>query len=152
MNHFDYRFQFPNISPRAIGILLELTWWILGPAAAPAASLAGEISQVRLRAKSQSIGFAFNYTFSTVWNVVVPYMFNSDEGNLGGKMGWIFAATSLIAIVIIYFEFPETKGRSYSDLDDMFAQRVPARRFKTWKPIQRGASVATGVDMELDEI
>ncbi|KAL2851258.1 general substrate transporter [Aspergillus pseudodeflectus] len=118
----------------AIGISLELTWWTMGPTIGPAMGIAGEVSQVRLRAKSQSIGFAFNYFYSTVWNVVVPYMFNADEGNLGGKMGWIFLATSLISLVVVYFEVPETKDRSYETLDEMFRRRIPARRFAAWGP------------------
>lgn len=92
-------------------------------------AIAGEVSQIRLRAQSQSIGFAFNYFFSTVWNVVVPYMFNAEEGNLGGKMGWIFLATSVLSFIIVYYEFPETKDRTYEELDEMFEMNVPAWRF-----------------------
>lgn len=106
----------------------------MGPTTGPAMAIAGEISEIRLRAQSLSIGFAFNYFFSTVWNVVVPYMFNSDEGNLGGKMGWIFLATSVISFFIVYFEFPETKDRTYEELDEMFEQNTPARLFSKWQP------------------
>jgi SP family general alpha glucoside:H+ symporter-like MFS transporter len=107
-------------------------WFIVGPAIGPAISLAGEISSLRLRAKSQSAGFFFNYSYSTIWNVVVPYMFNKDEGNLGGKMGWIFFATSVIAWAIVFFELPETKDRTYEELDEMFTQGVKARKFKEY--------------------
>lgn len=104
-------------------------WWTLGPAIGPAMAVAGEVSQVRLRSKSQSIGFMFNYFYSTVWNVVVPYMFNTNEGNLGGKMGFIFLATAIIAWVIIYLEFPETKDRTYAEIDAMFESKTSSRRF-----------------------
>ena len=57
-------------------------------------------------------------------------MFNPGEGNLGGKMGWIFLATCIIALVIVYLEFPETKDRTYKELDECFQERVPARAFK----------------------
>lgn len=80
----------------------------------------------------------FNYGYSTVWNVVVPYMFNPDEGNLGGKMGWIFLATSVIALIIVYFEFPETKDKSYEELDECFQERVPARAFNGYMPQRSG--------------
>ncbi|KAJ5359093.1 uncharacterized protein N7496_011506 [Penicillium cataractarum] len=127
---------FPSTSKTlwVIGISLELTWWTMGPTVGPAMGIAGEVSQVRLRAKSQSIGFAFNYFYSTLWNVVVPYMFNADEGNLGGKMGWIFLATSAISLIVLYFEVPETKDRSYETLDEMFRRGIPARRFASWNP------------------
>jgi hypothetical protein len=96
-------------------------------------SIAGEVSAVRLRAKSMAIGFTFNYFFSTVWNVAIPYLYNTDEANLGGKIGWIFAAMGLIALVIIYFEVPETKGRSFEDLDEMFNENVRTREFRSYK-------------------
>jgi MFS transporter, SP family, general alpha glucoside:H+ symporter len=96
-------------------------------------AMAGEISAIRLRAKSLSIGFTFNYFFSTVWNVVVPYMFNSDQGNLGGKIGWIYLALVIPALAIIYFEFPETKGRSFAELDEMFEGKVKTRKFRTYE-------------------
>jgi hypothetical protein len=102
----------------------------MGPATGPSMAIAGEVSQARLRAESQSIGFAFNYFFSCVWNVVVPYMFNTDEGDLGGKMGWIFLATSLISFVIVYLEFPETKDRTYEELDELFERGISARHFE----------------------
>lgn len=96
-------------------------------------SIAGEVSAVRLRAKSMAIGFTFNYFFSTVWNVAIPYLYNTDEANLGGKIGWIFAAMGVIALVVIYFEVPETKGRSFEDLDEMFNEKISTRAFRTYQ-------------------
>ncbi|KAM3068643.1 hypothetical protein ACMFMG_011166 [Clarireedia jacksonii] len=115
-----------------VGVTLQLVWFTVGPAIGPAISLAGEVSSLRLRAKSQSVGFFFNYSYSTIWNVAVPYMFNTDEGNLGGKMGWIFFATSVIAWAVVFFELPETKDRTYEELNEMFAQGVNARKFKEY--------------------
>ncbi|KAJ5167493.1 uncharacterized protein N7482_006274 [Penicillium canariense] len=126
---------FPS-SPTAlwvVGIFLELTWWVYGPAIGPAMSIAGEVSAVRLRAKSMAIGFTFNYFFSTIWNVVIPYLYNTDEANLGGKMGWIFAGLGAITLVIIYCEVPETKGRSFEDLDEMFSEKVSTKAFRTYQ-------------------
>jgi hypothetical protein len=96
-------------------------------------AIAGEVSAVRLRAKSMAVGFTFNYFFSTVWNVIMPYLYNTDEAHLGGKIGWIFAGLGAITIVIIYFEVPETKGRSFEDLDEMFNEQVSTRAFRTYQ-------------------
>lgn len=103
-----------------------------GPVVGASTSIAGEISQVELRAASQTIGFAFNFFFATVWQVVIPYMFNSDEGDLGGKMGFIFFATSVAGLVLVYLEVPETKNRSYAELDEMFALELPTKAFGTY--------------------
>jgi SP family general alpha glucoside:H+ symporter-like MFS transporter len=64
-------------------------------------------------------------------NVVVPYMFNQDQGNWGGKIGWVFAGMGAIALVLVFLEVPETKARSFSELDTMFLEKVPTRSFKT---------------------
>ncbi|RAL64202.1 hypothetical protein DID88_002094 [Monilinia fructigena] len=122
-----------------VGITLQLVWFTVGPSIGPAISLAGEISSLRLRAKSQSLGFFFNYSYSTVWNVVVPYMFNKSEGNLGGKMGWIFFATSCITLFVVWAEVPETKDRTYGELDEMFSEGVEARKFKSYMTTKRAA-------------
>jgi hypothetical protein len=96
-------------------------------------SIAGEVSAVRLRAKSMAVGFTFNYFFSTVWNVIMPYLYNTDEAHLGGKIGWIFSFLGFVTLVIIYFEVPETKGRSFEDLDEMFNEKVSTRGFRTYQ-------------------
>jgi SP family general alpha glucoside:H+ symporter-like MFS transporter len=93
-------------------------------------AIAGEVSAVRLRAKSMAIGFTFNYFFSTVWNVAIPYLYNTTEANLGGKIGWIFAGMGIITLGIIFFEIPETKGRSFEELDEMFSSGVGTRAFR----------------------
>jgi len=116
-----------------VGIFLQLSWWVYGPAIGPAMAIAGEVSAVRLRAKSMAIGFTFNYFFSTVWNVVIPYLYNTDEADLGGKIGWIFAGMGVIALVVIYFEIPETKGRSFEELDEMFNEKISTRAFRSYQ-------------------
>lgn len=96
-------------------------------------AVAGEVSAVRLRAKSMAIGFSFNYFFSTVWNVIMPYLYNTDEANLGGKIGWIFAAMGVAALAGVYFMIPETKGRSFEELDEMFNENVGTRAFRKYQ-------------------
>jgi len=96
---------------------------------------AGEISSARLRAKSQAIGLGFNYLWSCVWNVATPYMFNPvpSGGGLLGKTGFIFFATSVISLVVFWFEFPETKDRTFVEQDEMFEQKISTRKFKEYK-------------------
>lgn len=36
----------------------------------------------------------------------------------------------LLAFVWVYFYYPEIKGRTLAELDEMFENRVPAREFK----------------------
>ena len=67
---------------------------------------------------------------SWLFNFVVPYLFNVDEANLGGKTGFFFTGLCLVGLAVIYFEIPEMKGRTYEKLDEMFEMRLPTRAFK----------------------
>jgi SP family general alpha glucoside:H+ symporter-like MFS transporter len=59
-------------------------------------------------------------------------MLNPAKANLKGKAAFVPAAFILIIGIWSYFRFPETKGRSFEDLDIMFARGVPARQFGSY--------------------
>ncbi|OCL03233.1 MFS sugar transporter-like protein [Glonium stellatum] len=96
-------------------------------------ALYAEISSSRLRSRTVGLGIVVQNLFGVLLPTVIPYMLNPDEGNLKGKIGFIFAFTTATSIVWIYFRIPETAGRSFDELDAMFAVRVPTRRFKAYK-------------------
>lgn len=52
------------------------------------------------------------------------------RGDLGAKTYLIFAAAMFTFLIVAYFYYPEIKGRSAAELDEMFAARIPAREFK----------------------
>jgi MFS transporter, SP family, general alpha glucoside:H+ symporter len=60
-------------------------------------------------------------------------MYDAQNGNLGGKMGWIFFATSLIAGVLLWLELPETKDLTFAQIDERFEMRVSSRKFKEYR-------------------
>jgi MFS transporter, SP family, general alpha glucoside:H+ symporter len=97
-------------------------------------AVAGEVSSVSLRSKTIGVGIAFNYLFSTIWLVVLPYLFNEDEANLGGKIGFVFFGQALLFMAAVWFAVPNTNGRTYEELDQMFESRVHTRKFSTWQP------------------
>ncbi|CEO60091.1 hypothetical protein PMG11_04734 [Penicillium brasilianum] len=92
--------------------------------------VASETSNLHLRAKTQATGFALQFLVSWVFQYVVPYMYSTDEGNLGGKVGFIFAGLSALVLVVIFFEIPEMKGMGVEELDARFEQRVSTRTFQ----------------------
>jgi hypothetical protein len=56
-------------------------------------------------------------------------MFNPDAGNLGGKVGFIFGATTFIGFAGCWLWLPETKNRTVAELDDLYAAKVKPRYF-----------------------
>lgn len=90
----------------------------------------GETSTTRLR--SHTIGLARNaYNLATVVNYVVgPYILNPTQGNWKGKCGFLTAGILIVCFAWGFFRLPEMKGRTYEELDILFARSVPARKFK----------------------
>ena len=93
-----------------------------------------EVATARLRAKTIAIGLIVQNCFSVMWSFVLPYLFNPDKANLGGKVGFIFGGLSFPCIAFLWWFQPETKGRSYEELDEMFTKRIPVRQFATYYP------------------
>jgi len=133
-----------------VAITLQMVWLSIGPANGPSMSVAGEVSAIKIRAKTLAIGFFFNYFYSTVWNVAVPYIYNTDAGNLGGLTGFVFLATCLIAFAILWLELPDTKDLTYAQIDERFEMHVPARGFS--KYIDPPSPGHPGKEMELHEV
>lgn len=52
---------------------------------------------------------------------------------LGAKDGLFWAGITLLCIVWAVFRLPESKDRSYAELNLLFENRVPAWKFKTTK-------------------
>jgi hypothetical protein len=65
--------------------------------------------------------------------LVIPYVFNPDKANLGGKTSFIFVAAGVLSVVYLYFCQPETAGRTFAELDEMFIKGVPARSFRSYQ-------------------
>lgn len=60
-------------------------------------------------------------------------MINPDEGNLGGNVAFIFFGLTLLLTVFAFFYYPETKGRSFEEIDEMFARNVNLRQWAHYK-------------------
>jgi SP family general alpha glucoside:H+ symporter-like MFS transporter len=64
-----------------------------------------------------------------MWNFLLPYIFNPDKANLGAKTAFIFGGLSVFCCIYLFYCHPESRGRSYEELDEMFMKGVPARDF-----------------------
>jgi SP family general alpha glucoside:H+ symporter-like MFS transporter len=115
-----------------VGIALQFSSLSYGPAVGAAMAIAGEVSSTRLRAKTLGLGNAFAGIAGTFWQSVLPYLFNKDQLDLGGNLGWIFFGIAAVYLVLVYFFVPGTKGRKYVELDVMFEKQLPARKFEKY--------------------
>ncbi len=90
---------------------------------------AAEMPSVALRSKTLGLGFLVNAFMTWVFSFCVPYMFNADQGNLGGKIGLVFAGFCVIGFVLSWIEIPETKNVPYAKLELLFQLNTPTRAF-----------------------
>jgi hypothetical protein len=79
-----------------------------------------------------------------IFGLVLPYIFNPDEGALRAKTGFVYTGFGLLALAATWYIVPEMKNRSATEIDRMFELHLPAREFKTWTPLAE--SVATCAD------
>lgn len=80
----------------------------------------GEIPSNRLRSKTVSIATTINWLCTTFIICGSPYLLSDAYVNLGAKMGFIFGACSVVGLVWLWFELPETKDRTLEQIDEMF--------------------------------
>ncbi|GAA6015523.1 hypothetical protein JCM10207_008623 [Rhodosporidiobolus poonsookiae] len=95
----------------------------------PLAWAAGaEIPSNRLR--SLTFSFSMSVGFVAAWLTVftTPRYLNI----LGPRVAWIWMPSCLISFLWIIFFLPETNGRTLEELDEMFENRVPAWKFKSY--------------------
>jgi len=113
---------------------MMLTIIVCGVGVWPASfAVAAETSSLQLRAKTQGIGWFTSAFSSAASGIALPYVFNPDEGNLRGKVGFTYVGTCIIGVAVSWYLIPEMKGRTVGDIDRMFELNLPARQFKTWK-------------------
>lgn len=98
--------------------LLSLTW--LYPP---------EISSLEVRAPTTAISTACNWGFNFMVVMITPISFNSIDHHTY----LIFFGINFCMVPVLYFLYPETKGRTLEEVDLIFAE-TPA--WKPWKSVE----------------
>ncbi|KAI1323465.1 sugar transporter [Xylariaceae sp. FL0255] len=92
-------------------------------------SIISETSSVRLRPLSVVLSRCAYQIINIISQFLNTYMLNPTDWNLKGKSGYFWGSTALVTFIWAYFRLPEIKGRTYEELDILFANKVPAREF-----------------------
>lgn len=95
-------------------------------------TIVAEMSATRLR--SQTVALARNcYNIvQLISHIVEPYLINPTEANLKGRTAFVWFGTAFPTLVWAFFRLPETKDRTYEELDILFEKRLPARKFRKY--------------------
>ncbi|KAH8679306.1 general substrate transporter [Ilyonectria robusta] len=100
---------------------------------AMAFAILGEASSTALKAKTMALATATQAVMGIIMSFAIPYMVNPDEGNLKGKVGFVFGGLSLFALTWSWFYVPELKGRRYDEIDRLFQLKISPRRMGTYQ-------------------
>ncbi|KAJ5873384.1 uncharacterized protein N7473_013257 [Penicillium subrubescens] len=92
-------------------------------------AIVSEISSVRLRPLTVSLARTAYQIVNVVSQVLQPYFMNPTAWNASGKTGFFWGTTALLMFIWAFFRLPEPKGRTYAELDILFATKTPARKF-----------------------
>ncbi|KAF3045457.1 hypothetical protein E8E12_005672 [Didymella heteroderae] len=114
----------------ATGALMMTYMFVYNACLGPVAyAVVGETPSSRLRNKTVAIARIFLNLFNFGGSWLNPAIINPTAWGLGGKGGYIWFSIAFATLVWTFFRFPEMKGRTYGELDDLFQREVPARQF-----------------------
>jgi SP family general alpha glucoside:H+ symporter-like MFS transporter len=93
-------------------------------------SILTEVPSVKLRSKTVGVAIAVDAVCGIVTGVAVPYLISPGEANARGKTDFLWGGVSILSVLWCFFRLPETKHRTFEELDYMFENKVPTRAFK----------------------
>ena len=127
----------PEPSPaiaNASGALLMLFTFVYDVTVGPVCyCLVSEIPSTRLRIKTVAMARNCYNIASIVANFLNNPILNPTAWNLRGKGGFVWCGFALLSVAWSYYRLPEPKGLSAGEMDVLFENRVPARKFKSVK-------------------
>ncbi|KAI9893361.1 MAG: hypothetical protein M1814_006657 [Vezdaea aestivalis] len=95
--------------------------------------LPSEIATPRLRNYTVSYTIGWAQTTAVITTLAVPQLVAQDAANLGAKTYLVFAGCMFLIIIFVYCLLPETKGRSFAEIDEMYDAGVPMKQWRDYK-------------------
>ncbi|KAK5074412.1 hypothetical protein LTR64_006444 [Lithohypha guttulata] len=94
-------------------------------------ALPAEIGSTRLRQKTVCLARNVSNITGVIGGTLNNYMVNPTAWNFRGYTGFVWGFCAAAVFVWAYFRLPETKDRTFHELDILFAKKVSARKFAT---------------------
>lgn len=82
-----------------------------------------------LRTQTAGIAAIIQSCNGVLFNYTVPLMLSPQYAGWGAKIGFFFGPLAFFFTILVWFTVPETKGRNYQELDELYERRLPAWRF-----------------------
>lgn len=132
----------PNIG-YGIGSILLIEYFVFFITIGPIIyTIVTEIPSNYLRNKSVVLARAVYNIAVLVYGQLVPHMMQKASWNWGAKSGFFYGAIMGIGLIWAYFRLPETKNRTFAEMDILFKNEVRARDFEKTKVDLVGETVS----------
>jgi MFS transporter, SP family, sugar:H+ symporter len=105
-------------------------------------TMQAETPASRLRDKTVRLGATVNIVTIFVVSFTLPYLLDPPYANLQSKVGFIYGSICFLALGWGYLFLPELKNRSLEELEELFAAKVPLRKFGQYQASSDGIGVA----------
>jgi SP family sugar:H+ symporter-like MFS transporter len=129
-----------------VAFVCVYTFFYIGWVGPMAWVVAGEIPSTRLRSYTLGLGAGIGFFIGWLVAFTAPYFINSADLNWGPKYGYIWFVTNLINMIFIFFFLPEMKDRTLEEIDELFHNRVPARKFSRYECVVAQQARENGVE------
>jgi MFS family permease len=93
-------------------------------------AIAQETAAQATRPKTISFVLVCQQLTALMLSSVFPYFINPDQLNWGGKVMFLFVGAEVFIIGLLWLLQPETKNRTNVEIDILYANNIPARKFK----------------------
>jgi SP family general alpha glucoside:H+ symporter-like MFS transporter len=90
-----------------------------------------EIPSSYLRTKSVVLARAVYNVFVVVYGQLVPRMIQKASWDWGAKSGFFYGGIMAIGLTWAFFRLPETKDRTFAEIDILFKNKVKPRAFRS---------------------
>lgn len=108
-----------------VACVLLFNFWFSGTWAPIAYVIGSEIGTSSLREKTMAFSSSINVVAAWLVAFTVPYLLDV----IGANIGWVYGGFAVVATTYAYWFVPEIKNRSLEELDELFHNRVSARKF-----------------------
>jgi SP family general alpha glucoside:H+ symporter-like MFS transporter len=95
--------------------------------------IVSEVSATRLRSKTIGLGRNAYNVINIAATCAVPHILNPTAANWKGKSAFLAAGFCVLCATWAWFRLPELKGRTYEELDILFAKNLGTREFKNYQ-------------------
>ncbi|KAG2184431.1 hypothetical protein INT43_000340 [Umbelopsis isabellina] len=120
-----------NTAANTALVAFMLTWSMLYTASIGCFgwAVAQETAAQSTRPKTISFTVVCQQLTALMLSSVFPYFINPDQLNWGGKVMFPFVGAEAIFLLALFFFQPETKNRTNHEIDTLYANNIPPRKF-----------------------